>query len=132
MELFRRLVFNVLVGNTDDHARNHSAFWNGRQLTLTPVYDICPQLRSGLEASQGMDIGDIAGNASTLVNVLSACGKFQLREGETRSLIEQLIAVVEDNWTNVCDEAGLAAVERKQFWGRALMNHYCLQDWGTS
>ncbi len=51
-ELFGQLVFNILVGNTDDHARNHAAFWDGSMLALTPAYDICPQARSGGEASQ--------------------------------------------------------------------------------
>jgi hypothetical protein len=53
-EVFSRLVFNILCGNTDDHARNHAAFWNGKELTLTPAYDICPQGRTGNEASQAM------------------------------------------------------------------------------
>jgi len=35
-ELFSRLVFNILCGNTDDHARNHAAFWDGEMLSLTP------------------------------------------------------------------------------------------------
>ena len=34
-ELFARMVFNILVGNTDDHARNHAAFWDGGSLTLS-------------------------------------------------------------------------------------------------
>src|SRR5690606_22413389 len=42
-ELFGRIVFNILCGNTDDHARNHAAFWDGKALTLTSAYDICPQ-----------------------------------------------------------------------------------------
>ena len=46
-ELYRRMVFNVLCGNTDDHARNHAAYWNGSELSLTPAYDICPQSRTG-------------------------------------------------------------------------------------
>ena len=46
-ELFGRLVFNILCGNTDDHARNHAAFWDGARLSLTPAYDICPQARAG-------------------------------------------------------------------------------------
>jgi serine/threonine-protein kinase HipA len=46
-ELYSRLVFNILCGNTDDHARNHAAFRDGQMLTLTPAYDICPQIRSG-------------------------------------------------------------------------------------
>ena len=132
VELFRRLVFNVLVGNTDDHARNHSAFWDGRHLSLTPAYDICPQLRTGQEATQAMDIGGIAGKAATLVNVLSVCGKFQLRESDARAMIEQLIAVVEDNWVAVCEEAGLATIERDRLWGRALLNPYCLQGWESA
>ncbi len=41
-ELFGRMVFNVLAGNTDDHARNHAAFWDGASLSPTPAYDICP------------------------------------------------------------------------------------------
>lgn len=44
-ELFARIVFNVIVGNTDDHARNHAAIWDGRQLKLAPAFDICPQAR---------------------------------------------------------------------------------------
>lgn len=44
-ELFSRIVFNILVGNTDDHARNHAAFLNDKSLCLTPAYDICPQPR---------------------------------------------------------------------------------------
>ncbi len=46
-EMFGRLVFNILCGNTDDHARNLAAFWDGKELTLTPAYDICPQGRAG-------------------------------------------------------------------------------------
>ena len=57
-ELFGRLVFNILCGNTDDHARNHAAFWDGEMLRLTPAYDICPQNRAGNEASQAMLITD--------------------------------------------------------------------------
>jgi serine/threonine-protein kinase HipA len=53
-ELYGRICFNVLCGNTDDHTRNHAAFWDGRQLTLTPAYDICPQSRTGSEATQAM------------------------------------------------------------------------------
>ena len=51
-ELYGRICFNVLCGNTDDHARNHAAFLDGRMLTLTAAYDICPQGRTGNEASR--------------------------------------------------------------------------------
>jgi len=53
-EIFSRMVFNILCGNTDDHARNHAVFWDGNMLALTPAYYICPQGRNGREASQAM------------------------------------------------------------------------------
>jgi serine/threonine protein kinase HipA of HipAB toxin-antitoxin module len=43
--------FNILVGDTDDHARNHAAFWDGKLLELTPAYDICPSGARGLSPS---------------------------------------------------------------------------------
>ncbi len=43
-ELYGRLVFNVPCGNTDDHARNHAAFWDGERLTLTPAYKAVPAM----------------------------------------------------------------------------------------
>lgn len=55
--MFERIVFNIAIGNSDDHARNHAAFWNGTNLELTPAYDLAPQPRSGTEERQAMDIG---------------------------------------------------------------------------
>lgn len=128
-ELFKRLAFNLLIGNTDDHARNHAAFWDGRHLNLTPAYDICPQMRTGQEASQAMDIGSVEGRFSTLKNVLSTCGAFQLDEMRARGLIEELAAVIERQWGNVCDEIDLSPMERTRLWRRVVLNPYCFQAW---
>jgi serine/threonine-protein kinase HipA len=71
-ELFARIACNILVGNTDDHARNHAAFWDGAQLTLTPAYDICPQARSAGEATQAMAYGpdgEASANLRRLANM---------------------------------------------------------------
>ncbi|MBV1895581.1 MAG: HipA domain-containing protein [Rhodobacteraceae bacterium] len=48
----KRCGLNILVGNADDHARNHAAFWDGDVLALTPAYDIAPQVRAAHEANQ--------------------------------------------------------------------------------
>ncbi len=71
-ELFARITFNILIGNSDDHARNHAAFWNGEWLTLTPAYDICPQPRGGGETSQAMIIGADGFRMSQLVGLRRA------------------------------------------------------------
>lgn len=125
-ELYGRICFNVLCGNTDDHARNHSAFWDGRMLTLTPAYDICPQGRTGNEATQAMLIkGD--GRASTLATLLAAAPDHHLKEAEAAALIEHQIEAIAAHWQAVCDAAALSPVDRKLFAGRQFLNSYTLQ-----
>ena len=111
-ELFARLVFNILCGNTDDHARNHAAFWDGNTLTLTPAYDICPQGRTGNEASQAMLIyGN--NNLSQLKPCLNAAHNFLLSENDARTIFDNLTETIERQWDAVCDKAELNEVDRK-------------------
>jgi serine/threonine-protein kinase HipA len=124
-ELFCRLTFNILSGNTDDHARNHAAFWNGKALRLTPAYDICPQGRSGNEASQAMLI---SGNnrMSQLSTCLQTAHNFLLSQEEVKTIFVYQIQVISDNWENVCDEAELNEVDRRLLWKRQFLNPYSL------
>lgn len=125
-ELFGRICFNVLCGNTDDHARNHAAFWDGKMLTLTPAYDICPQNRTGNEATQAMLIkGD--NRASTLATCLASATDYHLTEAEAATLIERQITAIAENWKNICDQAELSPVDRKLFAGRQFLNNYALE-----
>ena len=126
-ELFSRLVFNILCGNTDDHARNHAAFWDGNELTLTPAYDICPQLRSGNEASQGMLIAG-SNNLSQLKTCLESAHNFHLSNSEARSIFEKQIAVIEQNWDTVCEEAELSEVGRNLLWRRQFLNAFSIEQ----
>jgi len=122
-ELFSRIVFNILCGNTDDHARNHAAFWNGRQLSLTPAYDICPQSRSGQQASQAMLIrnGD---RSSHLATCIAAAPSFLLAREKAIAIINHQVNVIEHEWQAVCDEASLSEVDRALFWRRQFLNPF--------
>ena len=122
-ELFSRLAFNILCGNTDDHARNHAAFWNGKDLTLTPAYDVCPQARTGNEASQAMLIKG-NNNLSRLKTCLAAANQFLLSEYEACTIFAHLTEIIETHWRSVCEEAELSKAERKFYWGRQLLNPY--------
>jgi serine/threonine-protein kinase HipA len=124
-ELFSRLVFNILCGNTDDHARNHAAFWDGSTLRLTPAYDICPQARTGNEATQAMLI--LENNRFSRLDVcLAASPQFQLSDSQARAIIDQQIDRIERNWDAVCEEAALTAVDKALFWRRQFLNPYAL------
>ena len=125
-ELFGRLVFNILCGNTDDHARNHAGFWDGEHLALTPAYDICPQRRSGNVASQAMLIvGD--NRTSTLATCLEAAPSFQLSGRVAKDIIARQISAIRDGWDDVCREAALTEVERNMFGQRIFLNDYIFE-----
>ena len=120
-ELFSRMTFNILVGNTDDHARNHAAFWDGDYFTLTPAYDICPQSRIGREASQAMQIRGRE-RRSQLSLCLAAAGRFRLRDHEAIAIMQHQIATIRRNWEAACDEARLNPVDRRLLWRRQFLN----------
>ena len=126
-EVFSRLVFNILCGNTDDHARNHAAFWNGKDLTLTPAYDICPQNRAGNEASQAMLIRG-NNNLSRLKTCLETAHNFLLSEVEARNIFEKIITAVEQHWDTVCEEAELSDADKKLLWGRQFLNPFSTEQ----
>ena len=126
-ELFSRLVFNILCGNTDDHARNHAAFWDGKTLTLTPAYDICPQGRAGNEASQAMLISG-GNNLSQLKTCLETAHNFLLSEEEASDTFGNLTAVIEQHWEAVCEEAELNEVDKRLLWKRQFLNPYSVEQ----
>lgn len=116
-ELFARAAFNILCGNTDDHARNHAAFWDGRMLTLTPAYDICPYLRGGGEATQAMRLGAPSDpyRFSQVAGLVERSAIFGLDAGDAREIVEQQLTTIAEQWDEACDEARLAAGERQLF-----------------
>ena len=126
-ELFGRLVFNVLCGNTDDHARNHAAFWDGGHPTLTPAYDICPQSRIGNEAGQAMLITEES-RASTLATCLEAAPLFLLDRGPALRIIENQIDAMHAAWPGICAEARLTRADRELLAGRMFLNPFIFED----
>jgi len=133
-ELFARITFNILVGNTDDHARNTAAFWDGEDLTLTPAYDICPQLRSGGEATQAMIIGDESDpfKLSQLAGCVQRSHLYQVGRSEAREIVDRQIETIERDWDEVCDLAELPEAERSRFWGRQFLNPFALEGYPTT
>lgn len=117
-ELFRRMVFNLLVGNTDDHARNHAAFWDGERLSLTPAYDLVPTPRAGQEGRQAMRVG-AHGPAATLSNAYSEAGRFGLLPGEAKQIVDEVRERFV-GWRKQFEAAGLKAREYEPLAGTAI------------
>lgn len=107
-ELFRRMVFNILIDNTDDHEKNHSLlvvapFEHGR-LRLAPAYDVLPT-----HSGQGYQefICGAQGRDSTLDNAMSECDAFGLSHGEAASEVVRVIEVV-NTWKAHFAEVGVS------------------------
>ncbi|HEX2744863.1 MAG TPA: type II toxin-antitoxin system HipA family toxin [Streptosporangiaceae bacterium] len=127
-ELFSRIVFNILVGNTDDHPRNHAAFVNAdSSLTLTPAYDICPQPRSVPQANQAMAIGRGGERSSQLSTCLAACEVYLLETAQAQSIIDAQIDVIHTQWRDAADVAGLTELDRQQLFGREILNEFAFR-----
>jgi serine/threonine-protein kinase HipA len=122
-ELFGRLTFNILVGNVDDHARNHAAFWDGASLSLTPAYDVCPQARAGEEASQAMLIVGQQ-RSSQIATCLAAVGDFHLTIEQAIAIVSGQIEAIGAHWPTLCAEADLGQIDRTLFWGRQFLNPF--------
>ena len=125
-ELYARLVFNILCGNTDDHARNHAAFWNGQRLVLTPAFDICPQARNGREATQAMLVVEEQ-RVSQIALCIEAAPVFLLSAGDAEAIAARQIATIRDHWDATCTEARLSPVDKKLFWRRQFLNPYAFE-----
>ncbi len=116
-ELFRRMVFNMLVRNTDDHPRNHGFLIDDSSVTLSPAYDIVPsitRLGVGTEFSLAMSVGN-RGREATLENALSRAVRFGLSKDEAEGEVKTLIATVRgwrDHFSSVgCEDSEIRALE---------------------
>jgi serine/threonine-protein kinase HipA len=125
-ELFGRLIFNILCGNTDDHARNHAAFWDGVRLTLTPAYDLCPQNRTGNVAGQAMRILGQA-HQSQLQLCLQAAPVYLLSSSAAEDLIVGQVETIRRRFDAVCDEARMTETDRRLLGTRQFLNPFAFE-----
>jgi serine/threonine-protein kinase HipA len=126
-QLFRRMIFNILIGNTDDHARNHAFFWNGNHYTLTPAYDICPLLRAGQTANQAMLVGKY-GRASTIRNALSQPELFSMTTPEAQTVQEEITEIIKKRWDEAAGLAGLTKKESELFKQATILSPACFYE----
>ncbi len=93
-ELFRRMVFNAMVTNTDDHPRNHALLNDGTGWRLSPAYDIVPvALVSQERRDLALTVGT-QGRAASHYNLLSRCDVFGMTPPEARAEVNAILAVV--------------------------------------
>jgi serine/threonine-protein kinase HipA len=98
LELFRRVVFNALISNVDDHPRNHALIAPGREWRLAPAYDLTPNPRQGQDDRRlAMECGRF-GRVARRDNLLSQSVRFGIRPDEAGTVIDEMKLIVEKHW----------------------------------
>ena len=108
-ELYRRMVFNMLVRNTDDHPRNHGFLLDDGKMSLSPSYDIVPTpalFGVGTGFRLAMSVGE-RGREATLENALSRSARYGLSKEHARAIVQQLLQTV-SGWREHFEECGVS------------------------
>lgn len=97
-ELFRRVLFNALISNLDDHPRNHALIAPGREWHLAPAYDLTPQPSISLERRDlALECGPL-GRMARRDNLVAGAPRFGLGQEEAAHIIDEMKEIVAQHW----------------------------------
>lgn len=110
-ELFKRMVYNILVSNDDDHLRNHGFLWDPRLpgWRLSPLYDVLPHASQAAERFLHLGVGP-QGRLATLDNALATHSMFTLSKADAAQLIAHVWQTVRE-WKVYFERFGVSAEE---------------------
>ena len=108
-ELYRRVAFNICIGNTDDHFRNHGFLLTVKGWTLSPAYDMNPTVNE----YQSLLINSYT-NKSDLKELLDSCEEYMLPKETAQQIIGEVLNAVKE-WRALATRLGLAKSEQERF-----------------
>ena len=110
-ELYRRVAFNICIGNSDDHFRNHGFLLTEKGWTLSPAYDMNPSLKE----YQSLMISSTS-NKADLNILLDACEEYMLPRVKAQRIIKEVCEALND-WTMEANRLGIVKKEMGLFSG---------------
>ena len=108
-QLFRRMVFNVAIRNSDDHELNHGLVQSKGRFCLSDAYDILPVLNTNRVHHHALLIGDSA--AGTIENLLGNAAAFGMKHDEAKAVVSDVQQAIREHWQAIFYEAGLGDLE---------------------
>ena len=108
-ELFRRVAFNICIGNTDDHFRNHGFLLTAKGWTLSPAYDMNPTLNT----HQSLLINSKT-NVSDLSVLVNSCDEYMLTHQVAKNIISEVVDAIKD-WRIIANKIGISKREISLF-----------------
>ena len=104
VELWKRIVFNMAVSNTDDHLRNHAFIFAENGWRLSPLYDVNP-VPYGDELSLNVDEED---NSINIDLAIQTAARFGISEADAMTYAKNILSVVKENWEKRATAYGLS------------------------
>ena len=108
------MAFNVCIGNSDDHFRNHGFLLTAKGWTLAPAYDMNPTLNE----HQSLLISS-SSNKADLSVLLGVCEEYMLTRATAERIVAEVTAAVRD-WQKVAQRIGISKREQDMFAGRFI------------
>jgi serine/threonine-protein kinase HipA len=107
-ELFKRMCFNAVITNNDDHPRNHAVIAMDEDWRLSPAYDLVPAMPISVERRDlALECGDM-GRYAHAENLLSQCARFLLTADDARAIVDDVEQTVKDQWYAICRREGVS------------------------
>ena len=103
VELWKRIVFNMAITNTDDHLRNHAFILESGGWVLSPLYDVNP-VPYGDELSLNVDEED---NSININLAVQTAARFGISETQAQHYASEILEIVRDNWSKIAANYGL-------------------------
>ena len=106
-ELFRRMCFNALISNVDDHPRNHAVVAMNTDWKLSPAYDLTPSTPISIERRDlALECGDM-GRYAHADNLLSQSARFLLEPDAAKKEIDRIEGIVKNKWYDIARREGV-------------------------
>ncbi len=115
-ELYRRVAFNISIGNSDDHFRNHGFLLTPQGWTLSPAFDINPSLSK----EQSLLINSYT-SKSDLNILLDSCEEYMLNHNTAKQIIEEVLKGI-SKWKLLANKINIPQSEQNIFKDRFITN----------
>jgi serine/threonine-protein kinase HipA len=106
-QLFRRVLLNIRIHNTDDHLRNHGFFIDGRGIRLSPAYDINPSVDRN-ELSLAIDETEATCDVSVAMNAYKSYGISAAQADKALQSVETAV----EGWRTEANRIGIPKTEQ--------------------
>jgi len=109
IEVFKRMTFRVLLGDTDDHAKNYGYLYNVKEKHFehSPMFDVLPHMNN--IGNQALVVGEY-GRQSSIKNILSMSESFGLKKNEAAQIIAEQAKII-SQWRDYFRHAGISETE---------------------